>query len=204
MIGGEPFIAIGGAALQPDQLPSVFLTGFVSNPLTFAFDLPATLTAADIETGPFGAGSPSADRLSGTAAGEALAGLDGEDRLAGRGGDDDLLGGAHSDALFGHGGRDRLSGGTGDDTLDGGRGDDVLRGDRGDDLLVGGAGNDTAVDEAAVLAALDESDAWRLESAAGDLLIVHTGGTIRVAGVDAAGVGSFADLADSILIEGLG
>ena len=77
------------------------------------------------------AGSPGADRLSGSAGNDVILGLGGGDRLRGAGGNDLLEGGA---------GADRIEGGSGDDRLEGGRDGDVLTGGDGDDDLFGGHG----------------------------------------------------------------
>jgi Ca2+-binding RTX toxin-like protein len=77
------------------------------------------------------AGTPGADRLSGSRGNDVVLGLGGADILSGAGGNDLVDGGR---------GADRLAGGAGDDKIEGGSDADVLNGGGGDDDLFGGHG----------------------------------------------------------------
>ncbi|RCJ35362.1 hypothetical protein A6770_16185 [Nostoc minutum NIES-26] len=78
-------------------------------------------------------GTPSADKLTGSATDDVIYGYEGNDRLYGEAGKDTVYGGAGLDYLYG---------GVGDDSLDGSDGNDYLYGENGNDRLYGGAGND--------------------------------------------------------------
>lgn len=84
-------------------------------------------------------GTPTDDRLDGSALGDNLFGLQGNDILNGLRGNDCLFGGVGSDRMSGAEGDDRL---LGDDSKSGVGGNDWLSGNAGNDLLVGGSGKD--------------------------------------------------------------
>lgn len=173
------------------------------------------------------------DILVGGSGNDELRGGLGNDRLDGQFGDDVLAGQGGDDIIRGRGGEDVINGGTGNDILSGGadadvflfdpsaeregrdriadfevgvdrvllNAEDVIASEEGilDDIIAGGGTVD------AVFAALDASEGWRLLTGAnGDLIVFHPGGSIRLAGVSGEGVTSFSDLADALVIAGLG
>jgi uncharacterized surface protein with fasciclin (FAS1) repeats len=179
-------------------------------------------------------GGVGSDVLRGGAGNDRLLGKGGDDDLAGGKGDDLLAGGAGHDVLSGDAGRDVLIGSSGNDSLTGGEGPDLFRFNPnnpnegfdtitdftlGEDKIVldvadvlastpglakaiiGGGGT-----VAAVLTALDNaSDDWFLnQNGAGDLVIQHPTGEITLEGIPAAQVDSFFDLADALVVDGLG
>jgi hypothetical protein len=82
------------------------------------------------------------DRLDGLDGGDCVLGDQGNDRLDGGAGDDDVRGLAGNDVVRGADGNDNVLGGSGKDTLDGGNGDDQIGGGPGVDRFKGGAGKD--------------------------------------------------------------
>lgn len=173
------------------------------------------------------------DALIGGAGNDIATGGDGEDRVVGGAGRDLVTGGADDDIVRGGAGNDFVFGDGGDDILFGGAGRDFFALDASDpdegrdriadfalgtdalffdidELLAGDPGLTEAVIEGggsvdAVWAAADASELFFLETAAnGDLILGHPSGTARLAGVPGEDVTSFADLADSITIAGLG
>lgn len=147
-------------------------------------------------------GGQGADTLFGHGAGDALDGGVGDDRLKGGAGPDVLRGGDGRDALSGQAGADDLRGGAGRDTLTGGAGDDRLTGGGSSDQFVfeDGAGSDVVTDFAPGIDWLDLSAiasiaTWsQLTQAAteraGDLVIDLGAGSLRLAGIDLAELGS--------------
>jgi Ca2+-binding RTX toxin-like protein len=72
-----------------------------------------------------------------------IAGTPRADRLTGSSGSDTINGGAGADLILGGAGNDSLDGGPGNDTIYGGPGNDLVVGGAGNDRLIGGPGTDT-------------------------------------------------------------
>lgn len=154
------------------------------------------------------------DVVNGGAGNDVVNGDDGNDTLAGELGNDTLFGGAGNDIAFGNEGADviyggldadALFGGDGNDALYGGDGADLIAGDFGSDTMVGGGGADLyalAADagSADLILGFNQAEGDRLLLAPGQtytvgtaadgnaLLVLSTGGTVELAGIQAAGV----------------
>ncbi|MFY0309215.1 calcium-binding protein [Leisingera sp. D0M16] len=130
----------------------------------------------------------SIENLTGTAKGDRLTGHSGANLLEGKGGNDRLTGLAGADTLDGGAGNDRLAGGSGKDTLKGGAGNDTLTGGAGADTFVFAAGDDLVrdfMDGTDILQIRGHSGGFAslsITNNAGDRLITHDGGTVRLEG----------------------
>ncbi len=149
----------------------------------------------------FMAGAGGGDRLHGGAGDDAIRG---ESFSFGSGWNDHLFGDAGDDVLFGFDGDDALDGGDGSDIMLGYAGNDSYSGGAGVDffqVLTGGygGGEDVVFDfvDGAVrilmaydgLTAPDMADVQSIEQVGGDTLITFVdAGTMRLVGVDAAGI----------------
>jgi hypothetical protein len=143
-------------------------------------------------------GADGADLLTGGAGAEVMSGAAGDDTLFGGADADRLYGGDGADVLYGNLDQDMLMGGAGNDTLFGGRdsdtlsggdGDDVLFGNLGADLFLPGAGNNRIADFSAA-----EGDriggilVGKTDAESGAVAFLQNGGTVTLAGVQAADV----------------
>jgi RTX calcium-binding nonapeptide repeat (4 copies) len=115
-------------AATPGTAPPLDQRGVPRNPDVGAYEL-ARCGSVVVNR----VGTPSGDRLAGTARRDGFLLLGGNDRASGRGG---------GDAACAGGGRDALLGGPGNDRLLGESGNDLLVGGPGRDVCIGGSGRD--------------------------------------------------------------